>query len=1245
MGSNSSRNMDITVSTKYEDRGNLAQIEKDLAKVVEAGGELAPVAANLTEQLKTLSQQQTLIDRFSRLKTETNELRTRLDQARERATKLGQELASTEQPTAKMRREFEKAQAEVGKLEAKISKQQTALGNARSALSEAGISTNKLAAEQIALRKAMGQVLSEADQLPGKMQAAVAAEKEAADAAQVLAEAQRKAAAEAKAIDGKLAGIEQLAAEFAKTRAETTRLGNELAQIKNPSAALRREFEASVRTTLQLQNRLAAQQTTLSRLGNELIETSADTSRFADVQIGVTSALNQSSVAAHKFERSLIEASAGAQKLEKSAQKSSLVVDFMKSKFLALGATVAGLASAGQVFDSMLQFDRAKRGFVAITGSASAAAREIEYIRRVSNQLGTDQSANMRTWLKFSAAVKGTALEGEKARQVYESVNSAMVNVGADANATESALRALEQMVSKGTVTSEEFKTQLADQLPGALDKAAKSIGVTKEEFLKLLETGSIVAEDFLPRFAAELDKTFGGANQKVTGLSASWERLKNSLFGAAGDTGGGLLGGALTKAMDGLTARITALDQAIKKFSERDISGGLTSGIGSVKMAVGDAASFINPQLGTLTKAFLKTGEAQQKTGESAGKLAGQLDKTTQAGSKATQSLYRQQVDLISARKAFDENSKSSELAAKANVATADSALGAANAERTRAEALALSANSQRQVAEQARAIAVAEETARQVSIDKANADLQLQETLLANKHQDLTLSQQELFMLEQQLNSKTEVSEADRQSIVVKKEKIGAIRAEIIALKAATEEAKANASAVRQGADTTASAFEQLGLRSQRQIQLTVERNRLAFEQIQSDVASGKTTIEDSNAAFLVYAQSVAQSSKMATTSVGKAQAEQQMALLRTQAATKGLIEEFQRLAGMSGGGGGGGEGGEHKGLRNLSDGVHEVKTEAEKAKEAAERMSNGFGESSLRIGNDLREMAEKSGVATKMVLKNVGMATQELAALSQTALQAFAANHQEFGDWMGIAEKTTELEALQGQINKTRMEIADLRNAAAQFGDSGESFAVAIKNQTVQVLEQKMALAQTVQELKNLPPELGRAAISADELKKRFDLLDDADLSQLDSAVGSVNSQLDQLNSKAQSATDKLNQMANASMKASQSEQERLRRELLDKQKEIKELEDSGGDKRAADRARAAAQREYETQLRDMQRKESDRKKQEEKKTVNMKIDIPGGKPKEMEVAEESVPVMEDFTRDLVKQLTDLNRRGAR
>lgn len=174
--------------------------------------------------------------------------------------------------------------------------------------------------------------------------------------------------------------------------------------------------------------------------------------------------------------------------------------------------------------------------------SAVGSAAEIAYLRKATSDLGLAFDSTAKSYQQFSAAARGTALEGEKARSIFESVAKASAVMGLSADQTSGVLLALQQMISKGTVQSEELRGQLGERLPGAFQTAARAMGVTTAELGKMLEQGQVVADDFLPKFAQELDRSLGDAAEKaanrldaaINKFDNAWERLKQN----AGDAG-----------------------------------------------------------------------------------------------------------------------------------------------------------------------------------------------------------------------------------------------------------------------------------------------------------------------------------------------------------------------------------------------------------------------------------------------------------------------------------------------------------------------------------------------------------------------------------------------------------------------------------------------------------------------------------------------------------------------------------
>lgn len=242
-------------------------------------------------------------------------------------------------------------------------------------------------------------------------------------------------------------------------------------------------------------------------------------------------------------------------------------VDKLKSSIVAVAA-VAGTIKIGsdfarQVIDASNATIGWKAGMQAIAGSTAAATAELAFARNEAGRLGTDLRAGTDSWISFAAATRGSALEGAGARNVYTAISEAMRVLNRDTEQTRGALTAIEQMVSKGTVSAEELRGQLGERLPGAFRLAAEAMGVTSAELGKLLERGEVAAEDLLPKLANKLRELYSGAAvDAATSPAAEMARLRNEIFetsAAIGDAG----------FMDALAAGARALTAGLSTVRE----------------------------------------------------------------------------------------------------------------------------------------------------------------------------------------------------------------------------------------------------------------------------------------------------------------------------------------------------------------------------------------------------------------------------------------------------------------------------------------------------------------------------------------------------------------------------------------------------------------------------------------------------------------------------------------------------
>lgn len=197
----------------------------------------------------------------------------------------------------------------------------------------------------------------------------------------------------------------------------------------------------------------------------------------------------------------------------------------------AIGGIGIGLFTQ-QIMEAGIAMQRIENALKAATGSAEGAGRELSFVRAEAQRLGLELETASKSFVTIAASAKGTALEGQGVRDIFTSVSEASTVLGLTADETQGALLAISQMMSKGKVSAEELRGQLGERLPGAFQTAAKAMGVSTMKLDEMLKAGELMADDFLPKFATELRKTFAeGLPDAVNSAQANLNRFKNDLF------------------------------------------------------------------------------------------------------------------------------------------------------------------------------------------------------------------------------------------------------------------------------------------------------------------------------------------------------------------------------------------------------------------------------------------------------------------------------------------------------------------------------------------------------------------------------------------------------------------------------------------------------------------------------------------------------------------------------------------
>lgn len=204
--------------------------------------------------------------------------------------------------------------------------------------------------------------------------------------------------------------------------------------------------------------------------------------------------------------------------------------DGIKTAAITALASISFQQVVTQLYDAGVQAQKLQNTFEAVF-TKRLAGEELAFVAKEAEYLGINLLTASDAYMKLAASAKGTKLEGQATKDIFSSISSAARALNLSADDVKGTFIALGQIISKGTVQTEELKGQLGERLPGAFQIAARAMGVTTQELAKMLENGQVISDDFLPKFAAELERTFPVGEKALSGMASETERLKTAWF------------------------------------------------------------------------------------------------------------------------------------------------------------------------------------------------------------------------------------------------------------------------------------------------------------------------------------------------------------------------------------------------------------------------------------------------------------------------------------------------------------------------------------------------------------------------------------------------------------------------------------------------------------------------------------------------------------------------------------------
>ena len=278
-------------------------------------------------------------------------------------------------------------------------------------------------------------------------------------------------------------------------------------------------------------------------------------------------------------------------------------VNFISQSLSNLATQIAIVFSFSELVDAARKIEKFETTFLTFTGTLKLARKEINTLLAVTNRFGVSFEAAIIPFAKFAAATQDMAKSD--IRNIFTSFIEASSALQLNMQEVNGVFLALQQIASKGRVSMEELRLQLAERIPGTMIIAANAMKMTMMEFEKAARIGAINVNEFLLKFAEGIHQKFGAAAELAANrLFAKMNRLNNAmLFFKERLFTTGKTGKAYSNILESITSKLTDTEMA---------TGGISNILGSLleiieKIIVSISIDDINDWINSFT-VFSKT-------------------------------------------------------------------------------------------------------------------------------------------------------------------------------------------------------------------------------------------------------------------------------------------------------------------------------------------------------------------------------------------------------------------------------------------------------------------------------------------------------------------------------------------------------------------------------------------------------------------------------------------------------------
>lgn len=222
-------------------------------------------------------------------------------------------------------------------------------------------------------------------------------------------------------------------------------------------------------------------------------------------------------------------------------------------------------------FDAANAADAFRASMTVVSKDTGFAQSQLEYINETAVRFGQDILVAEDAFQKFAISANKSGASMAQTKAIYEGFSTAMTVMGTNADRQKDVFLALQQVMNKGYLASEELNQQLNEHLPGALgylDKEVRRVSKGQLTLQDALKNKNIDAVQGLLFLASKYREEFGPAMEKALmrpaiQMTILKDRIKQA-FQIMADSGAG-------EAFSKMLAKISSYlrPELVKQFAE----------------------------------------------------------------------------------------------------------------------------------------------------------------------------------------------------------------------------------------------------------------------------------------------------------------------------------------------------------------------------------------------------------------------------------------------------------------------------------------------------------------------------------------------------------------------------------------------------------------------------------------------------------------------------------------------------